>query len=352
MKDDKTSPKSTDNKIDSVIGTTTYLNRFKNLNKNDKDSSISSEKIDSNIGTSLYLNRFKFTNDNKEDKKKDEIKSIYSKYNKTEGNKDIINLESDKTNKYGYINKFRNKSDNKDDKMTFSYSRFDKINKDEGKSSSNYGSNVGISYSSNLKHTSSYNYIPKIETKNYISNISSLGAQKDKEINIKKYELKSNPLSFDKYKIKQPATFDTYENKSPIVFDTYQDDSYIKKISGEPKSYSKKVEIKTTTTSSLSSGKTGNNNFVYNSNINTDNTKKKYGLRDTLTTGLHKSNTENKMNIPYKSPSLSTFNNNYGHKIETKIERKYETKPYRSNVGSSYDSTKIVTTQFKSRFNP
>ena len=362
FKDDKSSPKSSENKIDSVIGTVTYLNRFKNLNKNDKDSSILTEKKD-NIGASLYLNKFKFTNEDKEDKKKDEIKTIYNKYNNTEGNNSFKNLERNTTNKYGYINKFRNKSDNKDDKTAFSNSRFDNIN-NEGKISSNYGSNVGITYSSDLKHTTSYNYIPKIDTKSYINNISSLGTQKDKDkdINIKKYELKSNIPVFDTYKIKQPITFDTYQTKKPTTFDTYKNSSYIKNISEEPKSYLKKVEIKTTTTtSSLSNGKTGSNNFVYNSNINTDNTKNKYGIRDTSTTGLHKSNTENKINFSYKSPSLSILNNNnilnnigktYGQNYETKIERKYETKPYRSNVGSSYDSTRKVTTQFKSRFNP
>ena len=331
-KDDKdnVSIKSNEYKIETNIGTSSYLNRFKN--KDDKDSvSIKSNenKTENNIGTGLYFNRFNITNDNKEEKKKDDNKYKYNKYLKSEGNTNADNDNSN-TNRFGYISRFRNKSDNKDDKSTFSYTSIDK-NKDDGKYTSKYGNNVGISYTSNLQHTSSYSNIPKIETTKYEkSYISSVG--KDKDTSTKTNEL-----------ITQPP-----------FFDTYQKSSYLSNITEEPKSYSKKIEIKTTTTtSSLPNTRLGNNNFIYNSNkdyLNTDNK-----------TSLSKSNTENKFNFSYKSPALlnaddilKDIGNKYGTKVETKtIEKKYEVKPIRSNVGSSYDSKKIVTRQYKStRFNP
>ena len=206
--------KSNESKTENIVGTNLYLNRFGN--KDDKNSEKSNEnKIETNIGTNLYLNRF------------------------------------GSNNKYGNTSNYRNKSDNKDNK-TFSYTTTEK--KDDAKYTSKYGSNVGVNYSTNLKHTTSYNNIPKIDSSKYINNISS---------NI------SNISSIGK---------NNYDFKAkPLVHDTYQGTSYIKNISEEPKTYSKKIEIKTTTTTSnVPNGRLGNNNFIYNSNLGN-----KYGTTPT-----------------------------------------------------------------------
>ena len=338
----------------------TFLERYrknKSYNRDtDKRSNISYTDDKSDDKSSSYMGKGSYSKygskyESKYDKSKDprksqDVKYIVNKYVKTEGNtstKNInnVNLKDTKTtgsgftSKYVYTSKDKNKPDEKEKEKTYLYKKIT----NNGQYKPQVGNNVNVIYSSNIiKGTISSANSDNINK--YESKYTKIGSQKDnkdsKNININ---------------IK--TTTGTSYSK-PNAYDTYQKKVYVKTTSEEPKTYSRKVETKSVTST------TGNvKSYNYSFNKDDGNNKFKYGSRDDIKynksgagTQLHKSNTESKLSFAYKSQynksgSTSTNKdggNNIGSKIETKIyEKKVDSQPYRSNVGSSQDSKKVTT---------
>ena len=352
----------TDNKQNNSY--TTGYNKYNKTSydsDNKKDYKNNINKVETNIVKTSYINKFPNKTEKEEDKfkttkKVEETKYIYNKYTKTEGNQ-----SNDGTSKYMYVSKNKNDSDNKDGKYSYNsnknkddgkysynsnknkddgkysynsnknkddgkYSYNSNKNKDDGKYNTKYGNNINVIYSSNLKPetiSSNKSDTSKYENKS-ISNLSNIGSRKEISINIKK-----------------PQTV----NKPSVPYDTYQKKVYVKTTTEEPTYFSKKIEIKATTTST--GGNMGNNNSVYVSKR--DDLNKKEEIKNEL----HKSKTEGKMNVGYKSNHFNSVEKSsnkidtskYGNKVETKVEKKIEMQPYRSNGSISQDSKKVVITK-------
>ena len=298
---------------------------------------------DTKIGKNSFIYKFGKKPDNKDDKSYGVTKTEenINKYNKGQ-----IGKSNTYQNTYQYNNIInRKKSDDKDrssytsdnmSKKQFNIKSLDNKNdKKEGKYSTKYGNNVNVIYSSNLQPSAT-------------SNSSTIKTEK--------YQGTSQAQSKYQYQ-KKPE-----KEAKPSAYDTYKKNIYIKTETEEPKLYSKKIEIKPSTTTPVN---TTSNNFVYISNKDKDkesDTKYKYGSVDkkydtNKDKQLHKSNTDSKMNFVYKSKHFGSAEKkgNVGDdkKTETKIEKKYELKPYNSSSNTLNTTKKVVTTkQYKSsRYN-
>ena len=356
VKEDNTSEvDDTDSKLESQRRKQTFLEKYrknKSYNRDyDKRSNLSytddrsqDDKSSSNMGKGSY-SKYGYKYESKYDKSKDprksqEVNYIVNKYVKTEGNStNINNVKDSKTagsgssSKYTYTSKDKNPPYKTEDKKTYSVQK----TTDNGQYKTQYGNNVNVIYSSNIKKaTISSN---SSNTGKYESKYVKTGNQKDnkdsKNINI---NIKTTGSNYSK----------------PNNYDTYQKKVYVKTTTEQPKTYSKKVETKTITST------TGNvKSYNYSFNKDDPNNKNKYGNKDNIKdnrtgagTQLHKSNTEGKLNFAYKSQYTSgnTSNykdggNKYGSKYETKIyEKKIDSQPYR-NVGSSQDSKNVTVTK-------
>ena len=300
---------------------------------------------DTKIGKNSFIYKFGKKPDNKDDKSYGVTKTEENINKYTKGQ---IGKSNTYQNTYQYNNLInRKKSDDKDrssytsenaSKKQYTNRSLDnkKKDKEEGKYSTKYGNNVDVIYSSNIQAGAT-------------SNSSTIKTEKNQGTYKAQY----------KYQYQKKP-----ENEAkPSAYDTYKKNIYIKTETEEPKLYSKKIEVKPYSTTPVN---TASNNFVYVSNKDKDketDTKYKYGSVDkkydsTKDKQLHKSNTDSKMNFVYKSKHFGSAEKkgNIGDdkKAETKIEKKYELKPYNSssNTLNTQSNKKVVTKQYKSsRYN-